>query len=202
MKNREIEAKFLEIDKERLITKLKSLKAEDLGEDFLREMIFYDAAGKWVGEGKTFVRIRERTPSSPSPLSSPVQGEEKKRIRLTYKNLEAAKAMGTEEIEFSVSDAEKAKLFLERVGLVLHRFQEKRRHTFKLGEVAVDIDTWPKVPTYVELEGPSEEAIRKAAEKLGYDWSKAVFANSRMVLEKYYNVPIGKLTYFTFDRIE
>lgn len=187
MENREIEAKFLEIDKQALVTKLRSLGAEDLGEDFLREIIFYDAAGKWVGEGKTFVRIRERG-----------EGE----IRLTYKNLEAATATGTEEIEFSIDDVGKAKNFLEKLGLVAHRDQEKKRHSFKLGEAVVDIDTWPDVPTYVELEGPSEHAIREAAEKLGYDWKDAVFANSRMVLEKHYKIPMGKLKYFTFDKIE
>lgn len=185
MVNREIEAKFLEIDKEALIAKLKTFGSEDLGEDFLREMIFYDAAGKWVGEGKTFVRIRQTRDGA----------------RLTYKNLEAAMATGTEEIEFGIDNAGKAKDFLAKLGLVLHREQEKRRHTFKLGEVIVDIDTWPKAPTYVELEGPSEEAIKEAAERLGYDWSKAVFGNARLVLEKYYKIPIGKLKYFTFERV-
>ena len=149
-------------------------------------MIFYDAVGKWVGEGKTFVRIRQT----------------KRGARLTYKNLEAPTATGTEEIEFAVDNAEKAKLLLEKVGLKLHREQEKRRHTFKLDEVTVDIDSWPGVPTYVELEGPSEEAIREASEKLGYDWSKAIFANARMVLEKYYHIPVGKLKYLTFKKFE
>lgn len=210
MQNREIEAKFLEIDKVALIKKLKELGAKDLGENFLREMIFYDAAGKWIGEGKTFVRIREITPSLLIPLSPKrarrgrgggYAAREEGQVRLTYKNLEAATAIGTEEIEFGIESVTKAKNFLEKLGLVLHRDQEKKRHTFKLGKVAVEIDTWPKVPTYVELEGPLEQAIRQAAKKLGYNWKDAVFANSRMVLERYYKIPVGKLKYLTFKKI-
>ena len=176
----------MKINKDDLVEKLRRLSAQDLGEDFLREMIFYDAAGKWLTEGKTFVRIRET----------------KKGARLTYKNLEGPTATGTEEIEFAIEDSEKARDFLEALGLKLHRFQEKRRHTFVLDQVSVDIDSWPKVPPYVELEGPSEVAIQKTAKVLGFDWSEAVFANSRMVLEKFYSVPIKTLKYFTFDKVE
>ena len=186
MKNGEIEAKFLKINKGDLIKKLRGLSARDLGEDFLRERIFYDAEGKWQIEGKTFVRIRET----------------KNGARLTYKNLESPSATGTEEIEFGIENADKAKDFILALGLKLHRFQEKRRRTFKLDDVIVDIDSWPGVPPYVELEGPSEAAIQNAAKALGFDWPEAVFANSRMVLEKYYNIPVEKLKHFTFDKIQ
>ena len=56
--DKEIEVRFLEIDKEALIKKLEHLGAIDLGKDFLREVIFYDKAGKWQYEEKKFVRIR------------------------------------------------------------------------------------------------------------------------------------------------
>ncbi len=182
------------------MAKLKDLGAQDLGEDLLKEMIFYDAAGKWAGEGKTFVRIRQRTPSSSAPIQG-TGGEKNSRARLTYKNDEEDKATGTEEIEFEIKNPDRAKIFLEKLGLEMAREQEKKRHTFKLGEVTVDIDTWPSVSAYVEIEGPSEDMIRKAASKLGFDWKQAVFGNSRTVLEKYYNIPIGKLKYFTFGKI-
>ena len=99
-----------------------------------------------------------------------------KGIFVTFKHKEEHKATGTKEIEFMANNAEKVKDFLEAVGedigLELFRNQEKRRHKFLLGEVIVDIDTWPSVPTYVELEGPSEEAIKDAAEKLGFELLK------------------------------
>ncbi len=66
----------------------------------------------------------------------------------------------------------------------------------------IDIDTWPRVPTYVEIEGQSEEDLKKTAELLGLDWSKVVLENPRVVIEKYYKIPVGMMTYFTFDRFE
>ena len=186
MENREIEAKFLEINKNELIAKLQNLGAKDLGEDLVRDIIFYDKDGKWKDDGKTFARIRNS----------------KQGMTLTYKNEEAETALGMEEIEFGIDNIEKAKEFLGAVGLVLSREQEKKRHKFKFGEATVDIDTWPGVPTYVELEGPSEESIKQAAEDLAFDWSQAVFGNAGRVLKKYYGIPIFNLRYFTFDKVE
>lgn len=186
MDNREIEAKFLEVDKDALIAKLQSLGGEDLGEDLLQEIIFYDRAGRWEKENKTFVRLRRR-------------GDD---LTLTYKNDGAETATSMEEIEFSVDSWPKARQFLEAVGLKIGREQEKRRQSFRLGEVMVDIDTWPSVSSYVELEGPSEEAIKKAAATLGFDWQDAVFGNAGRVLEKYYHIPVRERRYFTFEKIE
>lgn len=83
-----------------------------------------------------------------------------------------------------------------------YRRQEKKLHKFLFKDVIVDIDTWPKVPTYVELEGPSEEHIREVANLLGFDWSEAVFEPPRYVIENKYNIPVSKLRFFTFDKIE
>jgi len=66
----------------------------------------------------------------------------------------------------------------------------------------VDIDTWPKIPTYAEIEGPSEEALKTTTDKLGLDWSKAVFDDARAIIEKKYSIPVGTMRSFTFDKVE
>jgi adenylate cyclase class 2 len=185
MENREIEVKFLEIDKSALIEKLKSLGANDLGEELITEQIFHDAKGEWSAQDK-FVRIRTTG----------------KGVFFTYKHVEQRTATGTVEIEFTITQPDKMKAFLEALGLVMDREQEKQRYKFKLDEVIVDIDTWPKIPTYVELEGPSEEAIKDAAKKLGFDWGKAIFGTASIVIEEIYNIPVKNLRYFTFNKIE
>ena len=184
--NQEIEVRFLEINKESLIQSLNQAGAEDLGEDSLEEIIFYDKDLKWRDEGKKFVRLRKN----------------KNGIVLTFKNHISETADGTEEIEFQVSDIAKAETFLDRLGLAAYRHQEKLRHTFKLDEVMVDIDTWPKIPTYVELEGPSVESLKSAAEKIGLNWADAVFESARTVIEKRYQIPVGNMKWFTFSKFE
>jgi adenylate cyclase class 2 len=184
--NREIEVRFLEIDANALKNRLRELGAEDFGEDMFEEIIAYKNA-EWLGYKRKFVRLRKT----------------KNEISLTYKHQEKDTIDGTEEIEFRVDDFENAELFLKRIGFdFFMRKQQKKRHTFKLNGVTADIDTWPKVPTYVELEGESEQALKDAAQKLNLDWAKAIFENPRMIIEKYYGIPVAKLTSFTFDKIE
>jgi adenylate cyclase class 2 len=142
MNTKEIECRFLEIDKEKLIKKLIELDAENEGEKMIEETVIYDKDLKWRDEQR-FVRLRK-------------VGE---KTKLTYKEHHIHTVDGTFEIEFEIEDYEKAELFFEKIGLFPFRHQQKLRHTFRVGEVVVDIDTWPLIPTYVELEGPSEEAL-------------------------------------------
>lgn len=183
--NREVEVRFLDVNKDELITKIKSLGGEDFGELMLEETIFYDFRDEWR-ENHKLVKIRDNS----------------KKVTVTYKHFMEVSIDGTEEIEFEVSNKNSAKMFLEKCGLVAFREQQKLRHTFKLDEVIIDIDTWPKIPTYIELEGVDEKSIKQAANKLGLDWTNAVFETPGKVIEKRYNIPITTLRYFKFDRFE
>ncbi len=182
--NREIEVRFLNISPKSIIKKLQKLNAKDEGQYKILETIFYDKQKTWLEKGK-FVRLRKA----------------RNKIFLSYKHHQKHTATGTYEIEFEVSSFNKAKLFLESLGLVAFRQQEKKRHTFRLGSIALDIDTWPKIPTYLEIEGNSEEDLKHTAQKLGLEYKKAIFENARIVIEKYYKVPVSTYKYFTFKKI-
>ena len=65
-----------------------------------------------------------------------------------------------------------------------------------------DIDTWPTVPAYVEIEGPSKDAIRQAVIELGLDWSRVEYHDAAWVLKEKYGIPVRELRWFTFDRVE
>lgn len=181
----EIEARFLEIDKAGLEKKLRQLGAVDSGERLLRESIYAPAGSDWYERGK-FVRIRQDGSVA----------------ALTYKHHQAAELGRTEEIEIVINDAPRAALLLERLGLVLQRQQEKRRHTFHLGETIIDIDTWPGVPAYLEIEGKTATAVRETADALELPWSEAVFESAGRMIEKRYGVPVSRLKSFTFGRVE
>lgn len=183
-KNREIEVRFLNINSQSIIKKLQKLNAKDDGEYLIQETIFYDKQKTWLEKGK-FVRIRKA----------------KNKIFVSYKHHQKHTATGTYEIEFEVNDFNKAKDFIENLGLIAFRIQEKKRHTFKLENVILDIDTWPTIPTYLEIEGESEEDLKDIAQKLDLDWKKAVFENAKIVIEKYYKVPVSTYKYFTFKKI-
>ena len=185
-KNKEIEVRFLEVDKSGLKEKLLSLGGADLGEELLEEIIFYGKDVAWEGKTKKFVRVRKNS----------------KRVTLAYKDHSVRSLGETEEIECVVDDFDKVCLLLERIGLAPFRRQEKRRHTFTLGNVTVDIDTWPSLPTFVELEGQSEGELKEAAMKLGLDWKSRHVGSVRELMEEHYNLPVGTYRVYTFDHIE
>ena len=154
---------------------------EDLGEEKMDEMIFYASDGSWLGKRK-FVRIRKRG----------------NKTQLTYKTNKAQTIDSAREIEFEISDMDKCKDFLTAVGLMSVRISEKYRHTFKLGDVVIDIDTWPKIPTYVEVEGPSVESLKELCSKLDFDWEQRFDGDAREVF-RHYGHDLDKISVITFN---
>lgn len=188
MEYKEIEVRFLEINKDELAAKLHELGAVDHGEDLLDERVIFDKDLEWQKAAK-FMRLRTKGGKT----------------TLAYKDRRdphQPSVDGTEEIEFDVSDPELAQALLSRLGYELFRYQQKKRHSFSLGTVHVDIDTWPKIPTYVELEGESEDDLKTAAAALGLDWSVVELRDPKLVIEQVYGIPVGQMKWFTFDRFE
>lgn len=184
METKEIEVKFLEIDKQALLKKLQELGAEDTGEKLLDQTIIYDPEFKWKKENRS-VRLRKYGDTT----------------KITYKENKEQTIDSAREIEFEIGDYEKARALFEKIGFIPFRREQKLRHTLMYKGVTIDIDTWPKVPTYVELEGESEESLKAVAQELGFDWNNAVFEHAGVILEKY-GIPVAELKWFTFDRYE
>jgi len=178
---REIETRFLDINKDQLVKKLISLGAIDEGEEKLEEIIFHAADGSWLGKNK-FVRLRQT----------------KGKIKLTYKTNSAQAVDSAQEIEFEVAQMDNCAELLKEIGLREMRQNEKYRHTFKLDDVTIDIDTWPKIPVYVEIEGPSVESLKNICSRVGLNWEKRFDADAREVF-KHYGYDLDKLTVVTFS---
>lgn len=164
----EFETRFLDINKKDFIAKLETLGATDKGEVKLDEIIFYDKDLKWLEEHK-FVRLRK----------------ENNIIKLTFKSNKEQTADSAREVEFTVPNFDEPKDFLEAIGLVAYRVVEKYRHTFELKNVTLGIDTWPKISTYVELEGDSVDDLKLVTSIIGFDWDKRFDGDARFVYKKY-----------------
>jgi adenylate cyclase class 2 len=67
-------------------------------------------------------------------------------------------------------------------------YQETKRETWKLEDCEVTIDTWPWIPTFLEIEGGSESSVRKTASILGLDWSQAVHGSVENIYMSHYDV--------------
>lgn len=89
---------------------------------------------------------------------------------VTYKG---ARAQGPvkkrEEIEIEVDDADRARELLAALGYGVALSFQKRRETWKLGDCTVELDELPMLGLFVEIEGPSEDAVLGVRTKLKLD---------------------------------
>ncbi|MBR2713093.1 MAG: CYTH domain-containing protein [Bacilli bacterium] len=174
----EIEERVLEIDKDKTIKKLEELGAKKAGE-WLQRRYTYDFNPKREGE---WIRLR-------------TNGEE---TTITYKNVESREIDGTKELEIEVSNFDDANKMLEVLGYTHKNYQENKRIRYYLNDVEIDIDTWPMIPTYMELEGNSIEEIKKIEELLEVDKNKITTLFCDDIAIEYYGIDINSFKELLF----
>lgn len=162
----EIEASFLDIDKDALCTKIKSLGGKLLlPETLMRRVVFNTSP-------HSFARVRD----------------EGNRITMTYKYVDELSLSGSKEINLTVDSYDEAIAFVKACGLSPKAEQETKREEWQLDDVELDIDTWPGLPTFVEIEGPSEASVKSVAKKLGFRMEDAHYGSVDQVYKYYYGV--------------
>ncbi len=174
----EIEAKFLDINPVYLRQKLKSLNAKLVNAEREMKRINFDFDDGRLHKKNGWIRLRD----------------EGNKVMLAYKQLNDRTLTGTKEVNVEVKDFDAARDFLESIGLKVKSYQETKRESWLLNDVEVEVDTWPWIPQYVELEGKSEQAVRSIANKLGLDWSKALYGSVEIAYQSYFD--------FTEDEID
>jgi len=166
---REIEVKILEIDIDSVISKLKSLGAK---KSYDKQFIsyYYDYKDERLKENKSVFRLRK----------------EEKINRISFKKFiskDIVKDM--EEIECLVDDFENFRLIMKMSGFIESNPFQKRRISYKLKEVTFDIDTYPRIPPFLEIEADSYETIVKYAELLGFKKEQLKPWNSKELFKHY-----------------
>ena len=69
---------------------------------------------------------------------------------------------------------------------------------YVLDDVEIDIDTWPMIPTYVEIEGKSEESVLNIIKKLGINDKKITTLDVQSLYKEIYNIDITKIDILKF----
>lgn len=166
----EIEAKFPDIDASafRLLLKEKGAMLE-YPEVLMRRKNF-DYPDRHLYEVGGWIRVRD-------------EGD---KVTLSYKQLNDRTLHGTKEVNVVVDSFDKTCQFLEVIGMVSKTYQETKREKWSYKSVEVTIDTWPWVPTFMELEGPTGEAVKSVASDLGFDWDKAMHGSIEPIYQMHY----------------
>jgi adenylate cyclase class 2 len=154
----EYELTYIDIDTKKIEDKLNSLGAKKIG-DFHYKRIVFDFPDFRLDKQAAWVRLRD-------------EGD---KITLTFKQ-----RLGTDlrdkltgddgmyEKEIVVSNFDDTREILLKIGLIEKMYQENKRTKYLLNNVEFDIDTWPLLDPYLEIEGTNWDDVYKAVEIIGF----------------------------------
>lgn len=169
--NTEFEAKFYPVEKDEVRACLKAAGAELAKPERLMRIVLFQNIDN-PGMKVHYLRVRDE--GDKITFSAKVHARE-------GEELSAQK-----EAQTTVADLDSTVAILEGAGLITKAEQEKYRETWHLDECEVEIDSWPDIEPYIEIEGPSEAAVKSVAEKLGFDWgNKIVTSVTEIYAEKF-----------------
>jgi len=177
--DREIEARWIKVDEKKMAAKLESIGAKIMHESFFKEWVF--AYPEWQSQNK---RIRVR--------------DDGKKSWVTYKSNETFEVDSTQEIEIESSSSHNSARILEKIGIPMVRYQEKKRISYLLGDVKIDFDFWPKIPMVLEIEAPTKEQVMETAERLGLKWEDAIFVNQKILHKEYFGIDLDLVREYKF----
>lgn len=154
--NTEIEVKFLQMNHDNVRAKLRELGAVCEQPMRLMRRVTFDSPVMKAKNG--WIRVRD----------------EGNRVTMGYKQTDSLTIDGVKEIETTVGDFDTAVAILKQLEMDGGSFQESKRESWRLGEVQIELDEWPWLEPYIEIEAPTQEQIYETAGSLGMDIAKAV----------------------------
>lgn len=106
------------------------------------------------------------------------------KIELTTKHVFCKKNMEVQAVgerEINTSSFEETNSILESIGVVKRSYQEKVRYSYKLDGADIEIDIWPMLKPYMEIECEDLEIIESIVNKLGYVEKEIVSLNTQQL---------------------
>lgn len=161
MNGHETEAKFYVRDLKRIEQRLIELKAHLIQPRIHEINLRFDNASGDLRREFNVLRLRKDSEA-----------------KFTFKGpgVEVDGALSRREIEFTVSDFESAKQFLEAIGFTPIVFYEKFRATYELQGIHIMLDELPH-GNFVEIEGENIPTLQQVAGLLGLNWDASIKAS-------------------------
>jgi adenylate cyclase, class 2 len=178
----------VDIDKGKMREKLKEVGAKLIRPEFMQKRIILDPAPGYEIKGG-FLRVRD-------------EGD---KITLTLKVVDGENISDQKEIITEVKDFDATVLLLKTIGCIPMAYEETKRELWNFENADITIDDWPFLGVILEVEGKSEEDVKRISEKLGFDYSVAKFCTAGTLYKEKYGVgptslfkKTGKFTELTF----
>lgn len=173
----EYEAKILEVDPVDVEWRVIAAGGQ-VGRRRLQRRYVYDTA---PGDQSQWLRLRDTG----------------SKVTLTHKRIRHDGIDGTDEVEVVVDDFEATNRLLGLLGYTPKAYQENFRTSHTVKGVSVEVDEWPLIPPYVEIEGRSEEEVRHVASLLGFPVDELTGENTTKVYARY-GIDLSAITELKF----
>lgn len=145
----EFETKILEINQESIEKKLIEIGAVLQKDTILMRRWVFDVKTHEEWQGK-WIRLRQI-------------GD---KTTITYKDRNGNEIGSTKELETSVENFEVMAEILQKLPWNTTAYQENKRKVYVYDNIEFCIDTWPSIPTYLEIESTSLEKVQQWLELL------------------------------------
>ncbi len=167
----EYEATFININKDEVRERLRQAGAKLLRPEYLQKRIPFHLP-KEKRSNDSWLRVRD-------------EGD---KITLSLKMIDGDKIENQKELCLEINNFEDAVELLKAIGCEPKSYQETKRELWKLDGVDITIDEWPFLEPFVEIEGSSEEEVKKVSKKLNFNYDDALFCAVGKLYQMKYNI--------------
>ena len=187
------------------ITSLKKLEMvldefEDLANNELLEKIYQelqvnnikklftfdaDIILKKINNSKTLINEINNYDINPNKWVRLRQSNDK--VELTVKHIyekNENKIQKVKEIEIKVSDLEETNTLLEELGIVKRNYQEKTRYSYTYKTAEIELDLWPNLEPYMEIECDDVDVMNEIISQLKLESNRIVSMNTEQLYKE------------------
>lgn len=169
----EYEATFTNINKDDIRAKLREAGAKLVYPEILQKRVTFNLPiGHEIKGG--WLRVRD-------------EGD---KITMSLKVVDGEKIEDQKELCLKVDSLESGVALLEGIGCRKKAYQESKRELWQLDGADITIDEWPFLEPFVEIEGQSEDKVKAVSEKIGFDYSQALFCDAGVIYNKKYGTAL------------
>ncbi|MEK7612499.1 MAG: CYTH domain-containing protein, partial [Patescibacteria group bacterium] len=119
--------------------------------------------------------------------------DEGDKVTLALKMSTGSNIEDQKEISLTIGNFDTALELLESIGCKRKAYQESKRELWKIGQVEITIDEWPGLEPFIEIEGQSEDDVKKCADVLGFDYTTALFSSVGGVYKIKYGISLDEI---------
>ncbi|MFQ5474433.1 MAG: class IV adenylate cyclase [Candidatus Nanoarchaeia archaeon] len=160
---------ILEVDIQDVINKLEEFGANKIFEGDL-EAEFFDFKDLRLKKDKKMLRLRVKRNHSELTFKERISKDEAKIMK---------------EHETDLDNPESMRTILSSLGLKKIGEMKKHRVSYSLDNVRFEFDTFPNIPTFLEIESDNVSELKLWVENLGFSWSDTKPWTGKDVLDHY-----------------